>query len=90
MGICESKIPLYREVALPTTSSDKKVQQRYTPMVSVEHKDNVNKKYDYLMDIKLTDYQGDGIFKTNRYNSFVDRGELNNQINEFWGKFFFL
>lgn len=86
MGICESKIPLYKEVALPSTSSDKKVQQRYSPMVSVEHKDNVNKKYDYLMDLNLKEYTGEGIFKTNKYVSLVDRGELYNQVNEFWGR----
>ena len=86
MGICKSKVEYYKQVALPTTAKDKKIQQIYGPMVDVDHKDNVNKKYAYLIDLKKDIHSGDGIMKTNQYISKVTKADMEKQINEFWGR----
>ena len=86
MGICKSQIPFYKQVAKPSTAKDQKIQRIYGPMVSFEHKDNVNKKYSYLIDLNKEIFTNKGIFKTNQYISKVNRAELEKQINEFWGK----
>ena len=88
MGICQKKITYYKEVASPTTTKDHKIQRIYGPMVSIEHKDNINKKYDYLMDINDKLFTNEGIVKTNQFDSKVDKTELEKQINEFWGNLY--
>lgn len=85
MGICKSKLPFYNQVAKPSTAKDQKIQRIYGPMVEVDHKDNVNKKYSYLLDIKNNLFTNQGVFKTNQYDSKVTKEEMEKQINEFWG-----
>ena len=85
MGICKSKIPFYKHVVKPSTAKDQKIQRIYGPMVDYEHKDNVNKKYGYLIKIDEKNQIGDGIFKTGQFISNVTKVELEKQINEFWG-----
>jgi hypothetical protein len=86
MGICKSKIPFYKQVVKPSTAKDQKIQKIYGPMVDYQHKDNVNKKYGYLIEVDDKTFINEGVFKTNQYVSIVSKEELEKQIHEFWGR----
>jgi hypothetical protein len=85
MGLCQQKIPYYKEVVFPNSEKDKKIQKIYSPMTAIEHKDNINNRFTFLQEIIKDKYTNDGIFKTHQFVSKVGKMELENQVNEFWG-----
>lgn len=85
MGCATSKKQNPQGNVLRTTNNlEKDIEKKLSPMLSLTNEHNVNKKYEYVMEVIPDKLIGSGIYQTNAYKSKIAQDQLEQKVEEFW------
>ena len=72
MGCSQSKKPDPQGSVMKNNSNlEKEIEKKLLPMLEINNEHNINKKYDYLMEIIPDKFTGINIYQTNAYKCKV-------------------
>lgn len=77
MGCTSSQKPNLQHNVLQTGSKlEKEIEKKLAPMLQLSNAHNINKRYEYLIEIIPDKFVGEDMFKTNAYKSKVPEDQL--------------